>query len=233
MALGEIATQRDTRQMFRFNPGKLMRLYPERHPYLPKGCGNCDMRLNLAFDAKSEKCKACEEINRQKRIAINRKKYEELKKDPDYKDVEFNEINGGLKASHFGHNFDKKGGVYELQVQNAGYKAGHAVILENEKNGDVGQRFTEGLWDGKHFEVAGCETGSANNILRGLKHCASKRKTEVAVIVLPYTDFDKEIFETAINRFKGLKKLNDGQYLKFNKIICVHDQILVYTTDKT
>lgn len=233
MRRGLNCTDGAKRQIFRFNPGKSMRLFPERHPYLPKGCGDCDKRLNLAFKPNSEKCKACEEINRQKRITINRKKYEELKKNPDYKDVEFDPETGALKATHIGHNFDKKGGVYELQVQNAGYKAGHAVILENEKNGDVGQRFTEGLWDSKHFEVAGCETGSANNILRGLKHCASKRKTEVAVIVLPYTDFDKEIFETAINRFKGLKKLNDGQYLKFNKIICVHDQILVYTTDKT
>ena len=65
----------------------------------------------------------------------------------------------------------------------------------------------------------------------GLKHCASKRETEFAVIVLPNTDFDKVVFETAIKRFKGLEKLNDGQYLKFKKIICVHNQEVVYITD--
>ena len=143
MALGEVATQRDTRQIFRFNPGKSMQLYPERHPYLPKGCGNCDMRLNLAFDAKSEKCKACEEINRQKRIAINRKKYEELKKGPDYKDVEFNPETGALKATHVGHKvhlndkktyFDEKltGDDLEKECQSEIFRMGGSCILRDE-----------------------------------------------------------------------------------------------------
>ena len=143
MRRGLNCTNGAKRQIFRFNPGKSMRLYPERHPYLPKGCGNCDMRLNLAFDAKSEKCKACEEINRQKRIAINRKKYEELKKDPDYKDVEFNPETGALKATHVGHKthpndeqtfFGKtmNGDDLENEFMQLAYESGHSIIFNDE-----------------------------------------------------------------------------------------------------
>ena len=46
------------------------------------------------------------------RIEANRREYERLKADPSYTDVEFNPKNGGLKASHVGHNFDKNGGKY-------------------------------------------------------------------------------------------------------------------------
>lgn len=183
--------------------------------------GNCMKCVQDCHDGKTKK-------SERQRIEENKKLYDRLSKDKRYKDVEFDETTGGVKATHIGHNLDKVGGKYELDVQYSGYKTGHVVILENEKGEG---RHTEGLWDGALFEVAGCETGSANNILRGLKHCASKRETEFAVIVLPNTDFDKVVFETAIKRFKGLEKLNDGQYLKFKKIICVHNQEVVYITD--
>lgn len=34
MSRGQNCTDGANRQIFRFNPGKSMRLYPERHPYL-------------------------------------------------------------------------------------------------------------------------------------------------------------------------------------------------------
>lgn len=213
MKRGDNCTASIKQQMFRYNPGKTMELFAPKHPY-----------YKTHAEAKKE-------IKDVARYEHNKALYERLKNDNNYTDVEFDEASGGVKATHIGHNLDKVGGKYELDALIAGVKAGNAVVLENEKFGDVGQRFTEGLWNGKPFEVAGCETGSANNILRGLKHCASKRETEFAVIVLSNSDFDKLVFETAIKRFKGLEKLNDGQYLKFKKIICVHNQEVVYTTD--
>ena len=215
MKRGDNCTDGVKQRMFRYNPGKTMELFPPKHPY---------------YKTPNNAKKTIEEVARYEH---NKTIYERLKNDSNYTDVEFDEATGGLKATHIGHNLDNVGGKYELDALIAGVKAGNAVVLENEKFGDVGQRFTEGLWNGKPFEVAGCQTGSANNILRGLKHCASKRETEVAVIVLPNSDFDKVVFETAIRRFKGLEKLNDGQYLKFKKIICVHNQEVVYTTDDT
>ena len=145
-------------------------------------------------------------LDKEKRYKYNKDLYDKLSKDPNYKDVEFDEVTGGLKASHIGHNFDKVGGEYEKQAQRAGVKQGYSVIFEDEYSNILGQRFTEGKWNSLKFEIAGCETGSSNNILRGLKHCASKRETEVAVIVLPNTPFNKDIFDNSIGRYKGLEK---------------------------
>lgn len=231
MKRGRNCTDGAKRQIFRFNPGKTMRLFPERHPYMPKGCGSCDKRLNLAYNPIDPKCQICDEIRRQAAIAQNRAKYNQLLHDANYQNVVFDEKNGGLKANHKGHNFDKKGGVYERHVQDAGFKSGHAVILENEYSNVLGQRFTEGTWDNMKFEVAGCETGTTNNIMRGLKHCASKRTTEIAVIDLPNTAFDFDTFSSALRRYKGLEKLGDGQFIKFKKIICVHNEEIVYAAE--
>ncbi len=151
--------------------------------------------------------------------------------DDNYYDVAYCWDNGGWKASHKDHNFNKSGGEYEQHAQDAGYTSGHSVILESERGGDFGQRFTEGSWDGFVFEVAGRETATENNVLRGLKHCASKRTTEIAVLDYPMGGFDKEVLENAIARFNGLKPLNDGQYLEFKKIICVQNKQIIYELD--
>ena len=61
---GDESTQSIKQQMFRFNPGKTLEVFPPKHPYLPKGCGDCQLRLNLAQDKGREECVACEEIRR-------------------------------------------------------------------------------------------------------------------------------------------------------------------------
>ena len=210
MLRGDNATDTSKLKIFRYNPGKTMKLYPPKHPY-----------YKVPAQAKA----VCTEIGQQ--YAEHRKQYQQLKDDPKYTDVHFDNIGGGLKASHLGHNFDKKGGQYEKHVQNAGYKAGYAVVLENEKGGAFGERFTEGTWDGKEFEVAGRETATANNILRGLKHCAAKKKTKIAVLDFPNANFDKSTFDTALARYNGLEKLNDGQFVRFDRIICVQNEEIV------
>lgn len=63
--------------------------------------------------------------------------------------------------------------------------------------------------------------------MRGLKHCA----TEIAVIDLPNTAFDFDTFSSALRRYKGLEKLGDGQFIKFKKIICVHNEEIVYVAE--
>lgn len=65
MALGEQATQRDTRQMFRFNPGKEQQTFPDYNPYSIRKCRDCDIakgKLSLAriFVQDNEVCAACE-----------------------------------------------------------------------------------------------------------------------------------------------------------------------------
>lgn len=69
MALGEQATQRDTRHMFRFNPGKEQKTFPDYNPYTIAKCQNCDIakgKLELArvFVPDNEVCATCEILQR-------------------------------------------------------------------------------------------------------------------------------------------------------------------------
>lgn len=160
------------------------------------------------------------------RMALHNERVREYKRvheSDEYENVAFDFKTLGLKANHVGHNFDKRGGVYEKHVRDAGYNAGHAVILENELGGAFSERFTEGTWDGKKFEVAGCETGTSNNILHGLSHCASKGETRIAVLDFPKGGFNREVWERTLGRYRGLKNVNNGQYLDFERIICVQE----------
>ena len=224
--------------IFRFNPGKEGKVFPPKHPYLPKGCEGCTRGMgNLSYNPNSEKCQACLSIGKTAQaeeqkatIEQHRQQFEKLKSDSNYKDVVFDEKTGGLKATHKDHSLSKVGGVYERHVQNAGYKNGHSVILEAEKGNVYKLRYTEGKWDGLEFEVAGRETATVNNVLKGLKHCAGKRETQIALLDYPNGGFDEQILLHAIARYKGLEKLKDGQFIPFKQIICVQNEEIVYQT---
>ena len=157
-----------------------------------------------------------------------RELYRKYKNDPDYVNVEFNEKTGALKATHVEHNFDKNKGDYEVTVQDVGFANGHSVILESEFHGEKYQRFTEGTWDGMLCEIASRETGTVENIKKGLLHCASKRKTEVAIILFPKGGYTPEKLRRALGMFKGLEKQHDGQYIKFKRVVCIQDKQIVY-----
>lgn len=156
------------------------------------------------------------------RRAVNHKEYERLSKDKNYKDVAYDEKSGGVKATHVGHNFDKKGGIYEKKVQDIGYTSGHSVILGDEPQDEYKKKHFEGLWDGLSFEVAGTSKKEAKHIRNSLKHCASKPNTKIAVIVIPKEVTAKTIYQ-GLDMYNGLKGLNDGQWKKFKRIIVIDD----------
>lgn len=206
-------------KMFQINFGKRGIVFPQGHAYFK--------RLPKEYEYKLKESSRAEV----RRILDNAEEYQRLKKDKDYTDVEFDWGTGGLKATHKDHSFDKAKGNYEKDVQKAGYNKGHAVIFGPERSKKIGERFTEGLWDNSSFEIASCETVTDNNILRGLKHCASKKTTETAVLHYPQGGFKQETLEKALKRYNGLEKLHDGQYLKFDKIICVENDNIVFEMD--
>lgn len=78
MKRGDNSTAGVKQQMFRFNPGKQMKLFPPKHPYYPKNCDGCDRNgLRLAYNPQSEKCKACGIISEQTTaLRINRSRTE-------------------------------------------------------------------------------------------------------------------------------------------------------------
>ena len=203
-------------EMFQVNFGKQSVAFPQGHAYFKQ----------LPRDFKREaKEMAREEV---RRVIANAKQHKTLKNNPDYTDVEFDLRSGGVKATHKDHNFHKVGGIFEREVLNAGYKDGNSVILCNEKSHVIGQRFTEGLWNGKQFEVAGKQQSREIDYLKALKHCASKHTTKIAVIDLPNGGFDESILRKAMNRYNGLEKLHDGQYVAFERIIIVQNEKIVF-----
>ena len=61
VALGEAALQRDTKGMFRFNPGIEQKTVPDYNPYTIKRCKDCDIASKLASGAiDNEVCAACQ-----------------------------------------------------------------------------------------------------------------------------------------------------------------------------
>lgn len=69
LARGQACTAKPKQQIFRFNPGKQEKIFPPKHPYLPKGCGSCQYK-QLSYDPASEQCRACLSILKSLQKAI-------------------------------------------------------------------------------------------------------------------------------------------------------------------
>ena len=155
--------------------------------------------------------------------------YARYKSNPAYKDVEINGSTWGVKATtHKGHIFDKRKGWYEIASQNAGYNAGHRVVLENEPQDMYRQRSCEGLWDEKKFEVAGAETATPNNIRNALKHCASKPDCEISIVFFPNKEVvSMEAIRSGISKYTGLE--HTKQYRKFSRIYFIVGEEIIHS----
>ena len=69
MALGEEATGKDTKGIFRFNAGLEQKSVPDYNPYTIRRCRDCDIakgKIKLAFIPDNELCAACRLIRAQK-----------------------------------------------------------------------------------------------------------------------------------------------------------------------
>ena len=198
-------------KMFRANFGKRGMAFPAGHAYFKRLPQEYEYKLNETTR---------EEV---RRILDNAQEYQRLKDDKDYTGVDFGWGNGGLKATHKDHNFDKAKGIYEKTTRDVGFKNGHSVILESERGKGIGENYTEGLWDNLPFELASCEsTKNNNNIVKGLKHCASKSDTSTAVLYFPKdNDIVKEDVERAINRYYGLRNTLGNGFKDFESIFVV------------
>ncbi len=164
IAAGERATDTPKKKIFRFNPGKTGNLFPPKHPYLPKGCGNCNKNLRLAYDANSERCRVCKELAAEQKRVLNKERYDELRENPEYSDVRYDAQTGGVTAIHIEHNFDPtigKFGVprgdYERNAIQGLFLNGHMVILNKEESNLVGIKQPDGFIDGRLMDIKGVE----------------------------------------------------------------------------
>lgn len=152
-------------------------------------------------------------------MASHMEEYFRIKRSPDYKDVAFNEKTGGVMATHKNHTELRNRKDYEVNVQKAGFKKGHIVILGEEIHNIPNHRNADGTWDGLLFESAAAETGTATNIRNALKHCASKHIADVATIYFLNKPSNAEI-RNGLKKFFGLK--GTSQWHDFKEIIFVY-----------
>ena len=131
MALGEAALERDTKGMFRFNPGKQERVFPAYNAYTQERCRNCQLggkeklgKEELGKDYDYHKCEACkyfisynekdsDRIERIKKIII------EGDKEPPHIEQYVAEHNGGVMV-----------GPYQKEIEIEGNKALAKIISD-------------------------------------------------------------------------------------------------------
>ena len=119
---GEEATAKPKQQIFRFNPGKTERIFPPKHPYFPKGCGDCQYRTSrrLGYKPDNPMCQACNTIagmvckensrklTKDEKVALRREKDKWVKEnlpltwyEPEQKEIRVKIVNGVEFRSEF------------------------------------------------------------------------------------------------------------------------------------
>ncbi|MBR4804531.1 MAG: minor capsid protein [Bacteroidales bacterium] len=182
-------------KMFLANFGKSRMVFPQGHPYykrLPK-----EQEHLLLEKSRAEV----------RRILDNAEQYKALKANSDYKDVDFEWKNGGVKATHIGHNGthpnDKQrffgnlsNSDLEIECQNILFRKGNSAILCDE-----GIERTRGIRDtALDLELNG-------------------KRVDIASITIHQDDYG--------NRFLGkhdqIKKFNQLPYITNDAdTICLH-----------
>ena len=117
-AAGDACTDEPKMRMFRYNAGQEMTVFPKKHPYFPKGCGDCPNSRNLSYDPNSERCRACTIIQKCAERATQL-----------YKEVLVEFKNGGKLEKY--HNIDTETDDYKRIEKVAKYFAekGNSVII--------------------------------------------------------------------------------------------------------
>ena len=193
MRLGDEALQRDSKGIFRFNPGIERKSVPDYNPYTIRKCSTCPIAKggssgNLAaFIPDNEVCQTCVLIRSSQRC-VNQELYDRLISNPDYRDVIIDENTGGVKGIHKGHiihSSDKERTFFsekltstdlELLCQDILFRKGHSCILENETQLDASGRQLpqlDTLTNGEYIDIRAITEKGQNTVRNALN---SKKK---------------------------------------------------------
>ena len=224
-AAGDACTDEPKARMFRYNAGREMTIFPKKHPYLPKGCGNCNASLKLAYDPNSEKCKTCAIIGKLAVDCGRLREYNCLKNDPNYTKVEYNALTGGLRAVHKDHNFDNDfgkfkipRGQYEILASQALFEKGYSVILQSEKKPD-GIKCPDGYLNGVLMDIKGIEGNPLYSLMRA-------NKQEVKTAILYFHESEMYSHDGIIGNLDYLPKLLEKNKVR-NPIIHIETVVCV------
>jgi len=256
---GEEATAKPKQQIFRFNPGKTERIFPPKHPYFPKGCGDCQYRAQrrLGYKPDNPMCQACNaltECMRKATIEEHRKAFDKLVASGNYTDLEFNPQTGAYKATHVGHiSHDKPnepvffGNKTTSQLEKdcavVFFKNGNRVILRNEKvySPDGKQLSALDLWlNGSVLDIRSITEHNENTIRNALVkkndqiHRAEKAGTghsdKLCLYFHDVSYFDKKEIQKHIGGYKEITKRYGGK-VRIKKLYCVLSNNEIYEYD--
>lgn len=240
------------------NPGKDAAVFSDKHPYFPKSCNVCPFyksefkaKLKQLFTNRAKDCYNCPYINtcindigKAERIKAHKEEYHRLLNDPDYKDVEFDKINGGVKATHVDHKEhknDKKtyfpeqltGDQLENIFQDKAYRLGHSVIFRAEADNTVD---LDMILDGIKMDLISVTENSEtfrgqlkrkNNQLRNYNHLYDETNTSVCMYFHDPSYYSYNKVE------RGLKQLQEyGVNVKIKNVyVLLNDSSDIFRLD--
>ena len=203
MALGELATGRDTKGIFRFNPGKEGKAMPDYNPYTIRKCNSCDIAKGKLNTAKpiipdNEMCAACRLIRAQ--IEDNNGASRRIVKynEEEWERTYISPNDNGLVATQWeriaeseASNSERQKFVKEMRMCKVLADNGHDVEYLQGVNRPAGQTYDIRM-DGIKADLK-CITGGASNIVKYAKKALTKQGGEAVIFEFPSPD--KKFFD--------------------------------------
>jgi SPP1 gp7 family putative phage head morphogenesis protein len=193
MALGEEATGKDSKGIFRFNAGKEQKAVPDYNPYTIRRCNDCDLakgKTNLVFIPDNDLCAACRLIRAQKNENTGASerilRYDETTWERTYvspKDIglvatQLERIAEATASNAERNKFNKEMRMCKVLADN-----GHDVEYLQGVNRLAGQTY-DILFDSIKADLK-CVTGGAGNIVKYAKKALTKQGGEAVVFEIP------------------------------------------------
>ena len=195
MALGELATGRDSKGIFRFNPGKEGKSVPDYNPYTIRKCKSCDIakgKLNTAkpFIPENEMCAACKLIRAQMEDNIGASRRIVRYNEEEWERTYISPNDNGLVATQWeriaeseASNSERQKFVKEMRMCKVLADNGHDVEYLQGVNRPAGHTYDIRM-DGIKADLK-CITGGAGNIVKYIKKALTKQGGEAVILELP------------------------------------------------
>ena len=194
IALGELATQKDPKGIFRFNPGKEKKTFPDYNPYTIRRCRDCDIakgKLKLArFVPENEVCDACKFIRALLEDNIGASRRIVRYKEEEWERTYISPNDNGLVATQWeriaeseASNSERQKFVKEMRMCKVLADNGHDVEYLQGVNRPAGQTYDIRM-DGIKADLK-CITGGAGNIVKYIKKALTKQGGEAVVLEIP------------------------------------------------
>lgn len=133
------------------------------------------------------------------KLAARFEKFQRLQADSNYYDVEFGD-NGGVKAIHVEHLFDKERGYLEKEAHNILFDNGYESTLESEKGFDT--KHIEGYINGYKNEIKSLTGNSPITVAKRIRQAVEKG-ADVCTLYFPKENAES-LLQEALKLYDGI-----------------------------